>query len=100
MELDPVDAASRVRPARFWFGTSLSDLTLVRSRSDQQLRVGDKVHLKSAPNIPTTSHGGDGEPTGRIIVDTLLVKETCTIVGVLWQDGTRETVKSTELVPY
>jgi ubiquitin-conjugating enzyme E2 O len=73
---------------------------MVRGRSDRQMRVGDKAHLENSGCLPTTTHGREGEPTGKVVVDTLLVKETCTVVDVLWQNGTHETLRSTELVPY
>jgi ubiquitin-conjugating enzyme E2 O len=82
-----------------WHGQELSSLTLVTSRIDQ-LRVGEKVVLKNKEGAPTTTHGREGDPAGFIVVDTMAVKETCTTVDILWQDGVREKVRSTELIPY
>jgi ubiquitin-conjugating enzyme E2 O len=33
-------------------------------------------------------------------IKTLCVRETKTIVNVLWQDGSQESLPSTELIPY
>jgi ubiquitin-conjugating enzyme E2 O len=64
------------------------------------MRVGDKVHLKDCVDLPITTHGQEGDPAGVIAVQTFVVKETKTTVNVLWQDGTQETLPSTELIPY
>ena len=64
------------------------------------MRVGFKVYLRDPVGIPVTRHGQEGEPAGAVIVDALMVKETCTTVKVLWQDGTQETIPATELIPY
>jgi ubiquitin-conjugating enzyme E2 O len=64
------------------------------------MRVGDKVVLKDASNLPVTTHGMAGDPLGVIVVQALVVKETRTYVDVLWQDGTRETLNAMQLIPY
>lgn len=64
------------------------------------MRVGFKVFLTDTTNIPVTTHGQEGEPAGSVIVSALTVKETRTSVNVLWQDGTQETLSSTDLIPY
>lgn len=74
-------------------------LTLVRSKSDQDMRVGDKVLLKNPVSLPSTTHGQEGDP-GVVVVHTLVVRQTCTDVAVLWQDGALEIVRSTNLIPY
>ena len=63
------------------------------------MRVGDRVVLKNGVG-PNSTHGKEGEGPGIISVDTLVVKETRTRVGILWQDGTRETMDSKDTVPY
>ncbi|PSS37603.1 hypothetical protein PHLCEN_2v530 [Hermanssonia centrifuga] len=98
--LDPAEAAERPRPQRFWHGADLSKLTLVRRRAEQAMRVGDRVNLKDSENSPVTVHGREGEPPGLVEVKTLVVKETRTLVHVLWQDGTRETLDAKDTVPY
>ncbi|KZP16787.1 hypothetical protein FIBSPDRAFT_748048, partial [Athelia psychrophila] len=90
----------RKRPERFWHEDSLSRLTLFKTRSDQDMRVGFKVYLKDDVGIPVTRHGQEGEPAGTVVVNALMVKETRTTVNVLWQDGTQETLPSTVLIPY
>jgi ubiquitin-conjugating enzyme E2 O len=99
MKLDPDIAQARKRPQRFWFGPDLSKLTLIRSKHDQDMRVGDKVRLKNTTSLPSTTHGQEGDP-GVVVVRTFVVRQTCTDVTVLWQDGARETMKSTNLIPY
>jgi ubiquitin-conjugating enzyme E2 O len=99
-QLDIADAQNRKRPPRFWSGKDLLKLIMVRSKPHHDMRVGDKVVLKNAANLPVTKHGRASDPAGVIEVQTLVVKETRTTVDVLWQDGTRETVNSKELIPY
>ncbi|KAJ7932556.1 hypothetical protein B0H13DRAFT_1955957 [Mycena leptocephala] len=86
------------RPQQFWTATDMSKLTLIRSLSDLEMRVGDRVTFKDEVQVPSTTHGLEGGP--RIVVKTFTVTETQTFLDVLWQDGTKETVRSTELIPY
>ena len=58
------------------------------------------MFLKDGTNVPTTIHGQEGELAGTIVVSALTVQETRSTVNVLWQDGTQETLRSTELIPY
>lgn len=99
-QLDPAEAQNRKRPVRLWYGENLSKLVLVKTRSDSDMRVGDKVYMKDITGLPTTIHGKEGDPAGPVIVHALAVKETRTSVNVLWQDGMMETMQSTELIPY
>ncbi|KAI9445331.1 hypothetical protein H4582DRAFT_2071007 [Lactarius indigo] len=87
-------------PERFWSGENLAKLKLVRSRAEWMMRVGDKVILKDATNLPSTRHGKEGEPYGVIEVRVYVVRETQTTVDVLWQDGSTETTLTTRLIPY
>ncbi|KAJ7596874.1 hypothetical protein C8J56DRAFT_1041125 [Mycena floridula] len=99
--LDPAESQHRSRPKRLWYGADVSKLTLIRTRSDFQLHVSDRVRLKNPSGQPVTKHGKLEENGGRLLhVQCFAVKETQTIVQVLWQDGTRETLKSTELIPH
>ena len=93
-------AQSISRPERFWSGENLAKLKLVRSRAEWMMRVGDKVILKDAANLPCTRHGKEGEPYGIIEVRVYVVRETRTTVEVLWQDGSTETMPTTKLIPY
>jgi ubiquitin-conjugating enzyme E2 O len=100
LQLDPTELAIRTRPSRFWYGPALSQLTLMRLRSDRTLRRGDRVYLKDHSSAPVTRHG-EGDPNGAIEVRALVVQDVRTSVDVLWQDGTMErNVPSTALVPY
>ncbi|KAN0135671.1 ubiquitin-conjugating enzyme3 like-protein [Lactarius tabidus] len=97
----PTEAAQLVaRPGRFWSGEHLAKLKLVRSRAEWMMRVGDKVILKDATNLPSTRHGKEGEPYGVIEVRVYVVRETQTTVDVLWQDGSTEAMLTTKLIPY
>ncbi|KAJ7092567.1 hypothetical protein C8R44DRAFT_816023 [Mycena epipterygia] len=96
--LDPEEAQSRRRPQQFWTGSDMSKLTLIRSLSDLEMRVGDRVTFKDESRVPGTTHGLDGG--SKVVVKTFTVTETQTFLDVLWQDGTKETVRSTELIPY
>jgi ubiquitin-conjugating enzyme E2 O len=93
-------AQSISRPNRFWSREDLSKLKLVRSRAEWMMRVGDKVILKDASSLPVTRHGKEGEPYGVVEVRVYVVRETQTTVDVLWQDGSKETVLTTKLIPY
>lgn len=64
------------------------------------MRVGDRVHLKNTTGMPLTEHGKQGDPTGVVHVQTFLVTETATELEVLWQDGTKESLKSVDVIPY
>ncbi|KAF8213205.1 hypothetical protein K438DRAFT_1803556 [Mycena galopus ATCC 62051] len=96
--LDPVAAESRRRPQKFWTGADMAKLTLIRCLSDLEMRVGDRVTFKEESKVPGTTHGL--ESGTRVVVKTFTVTETQTFCDVLWQDGTKETVRSTELIPY
>lgn len=63
------------------------------------MRVGDRVSLKDNTGAPRTKHGQE-DSGDSIEVQTFMVVETQTTFDVLWQDGTRETLKSTEIIPY
>ncbi|KDQ63442.1 hypothetical protein JAAARDRAFT_169262 [Jaapia argillacea MUCL 33604] len=52
-------------------------------------------------SVPSTKHGRPTDPThGQIEVRTFTVCETRSTVDLLWQDGQREWVNSSELIPY
>lgn len=97
--LDPEVAQSKHRPERFWYGEQLSKLTVIRSKSGD-IRVGDKVTLEGGRKVPATVYDTGSDINDKIIVRTLCVQETRTVATVLWQDGTRQTLSSTELIPY
>jgi ubiquitin-conjugating enzyme E2 O len=65
-----------------------------------ELRVGDRIFLKDAKGLPTTTHGQVGDATGVLNVQTFLVSQTSTELDVLWQDGSKETLRATEVIPY
>jgi len=64
------------------------------------MRVGDRVYLKDTTGLPMTEQGKDGDPAGIMHVQTFKVNETVTTVEVIWQDGVKETINSTEVIPY
>ncbi|KAJ3916626.1 hypothetical protein F5877DRAFT_80717 [Lentinula edodes] len=98
--LDISTAESRQRPQRFWHGSDIGKLTLVRNRLSFQMRIGDCVRLKDTEGIPVTKHGREGEAGGVITVNSFNVTATDTEVDVLWQDGNKETLRSVDLIPY
>lgn len=77
----------------------MAKLTVIRMRLDD-VRVGDKVLLENDVGVPVTRYGVESEPNGAMTIKTLCVRETKTIVNVLWQDGSQESLPSTELIPY
>ncbi|KAG1730799.1 hypothetical protein EDD22DRAFT_982603 [Suillus occidentalis] len=97
--LDPSVAQLKQRPARFWSGEDMTKLTVIRMRLDD-VRVGDKVLLENDVGVPVTRYGVESEPNGAMTIKTLCVRETKTVVNVLWQDGSQESLPSTELIPY
>jgi ubiquitin-conjugating enzyme E2 O len=98
--LDVDDAANRTRPPRFWVGSDISKLTLVRGKADAEMRVGDRVNLKNTEDLPMTEHGNEKEPAGIVHVQTFKVTDTETTIDILWQDGEKETVRSVDVIPY
>lgn len=99
-KLSSSEASARQRPERFWSGSDLGKLTLVRRRAEQSMRVGDRVLLKNQDDVPVTTHGKEGVQQGPVEVRTLVVRQTRSTVNVLWQDGTKERLDSRETVPY
>jgi ubiquitin-conjugating enzyme E2 O len=99
-ELDASLAEKKKRPQRFWSGQDIGKLTLIRGRSDLEMRVGDRVHLNNVTGLPSTQHGREGESAGIVHVQAFLVVETETSLDVLWQNGVHETLKSTDVIPY
>ncbi|KAJ7275196.1 hypothetical protein B0H12DRAFT_1227721 [Mycena haematopus] len=96
--LDQGEAELRRRPQKFWTGADMSKLTLIRCLSDLEMRIGDRVTFKEETKVPGTTHGLENGT--RVVVKTFTVTETQTFCDVLWQDGTKETIRSTELIPY
>ncbi|KIK70823.1 hypothetical protein GYMLUDRAFT_32884 [Collybiopsis luxurians FD-317 M1] len=98
--LENAVAESRHRPQRFWYGPDIAKLTLIRTRLDFQMRIGERVQLKNTEGLPSTKHGREGEAGGVVTVDSFNVTATETEVDILWQDGHRETVRSVDVIPY
>ncbi|PPQ62994.1 hypothetical protein CVT24_006100 [Panaeolus cyanescens] len=98
--LEPSITSTKTRPKRFWYGADLGKLTLIRGRSDLEMRVSDRVHLKDVTGMPVTEHGRPDDPTGVVQVHTFCVTETSTELEVLWQDGERESLRAIDVIPY
>ncbi|KAL5535685.1 hypothetical protein ACEPAF_3779 [Sanghuangporus sanghuang] len=98
--LTPEEASKRNRPKQFWYGKDISQLTLLRGINDQLPRVGDRLILKSVPEHVLTVHGQEDQKAGAIRVETFVICETETTVDLLWQNGSSERARSTELIPY
>lgn len=79
---------------------NVGKLTLVRNRLDFQMRIGERVQLKDTEGLPVTRHGREGEAGGVVIVDSYTVTATETEIKVLWQDGSTETLRSVDVIPY
>lgn len=77
----------------------MNRLTLLRGLSDMVVHLGDKLTLKDCPAGMISKHGRDSTQ-GFVEVDTFMVVKTRTTVKVIWQDGTEEVARSTELIPY
>lgn len=100
LQLSPEEASGRQRPQRFWSGTDISQLTLLSGFNDHNVRIGDKLLLKSPPGEYATRHGKSEKSEDTITVETFTVEETQTSIEILWQDGSRETSPSVLLIPY
>lgn len=98
-QLDRDVALKKRRPERFWHGQDLTKLTILKARSGD-IRVGDKVILPGDDTAPIVSLETAVAANTKIDSRTLCVQETRTTVTVLWQDGSRETLPSTDLIPY
>ncbi|KAF8445792.1 hypothetical protein L210DRAFT_3757996 [Boletus edulis BED1] len=98
-QLDRDTMLKKRRPERFWHGEDLTKLTVLRTKSGD-IRVGDKVTIPDDETIPIVSFETGIEGNGKINSRTLCVQETRTTVVVLWQDGSRATLPSTDLIPY
>ncbi|KAF9462093.1 hypothetical protein BDZ94DRAFT_1194975 [Collybia nuda] len=98
--LGTTEAERKKRPQRFWYGEDVGDLTIIRGRSDLEMRVGDRVHMRDTKGLPVTRHGQEGDGVHMIDVQTFMVTETRTTLHILWQDGTQETISSTAVIPY
>lgn len=100
--MDPAISENKPRPQRFWYGEDLSKLTLILGPTVHEIRLGDRVEFKNATGLPLTRHGQDsgGDEAGVFYVQIFRAKETETTVEVLWQDGSREKLKATSLIPY
>ena len=99
-QLSSDEASKRPRPSRLWFGEDLAKLTLLRGPIDLEVRVADKVLLKNPPPDLVTRHGHTKDPLGIVEVANFVVIETRTMCDLIWQDGRRERVRSSELTPY
>ncbi|KIJ39288.1 hypothetical protein M422DRAFT_781107 [Sphaerobolus stellatus SS14] len=103
--LDPEEAAKRQRPVRFWSGSELHRLKLIRGHYDNKPRVGDKYVLKdpsyaAARGVLPSVHGQDGVDGGKVSVLVFMAKETRTRVKVLWQNGIIQDLEASALIPY
>lgn len=98
-QIDPTTAETKTRPQRFWAGKDIGKLTLIRGHSDLEMRVGDRVRLKDNTAAPFTIHRRD-DTDALLEVRLFVVTETETTLDVLWQDGTKESLRSTEVIPY
>ncbi|KAM6498437.1 hypothetical protein JOM56_006385 [Amanita muscaria] len=98
--LSPAVIENKKRPQRLWTREDISKLTLIHGRADKELRVGDRANFKDPVGKPSSTHSQGGEGSSVITVQTFVVTETETTLDVLWQDGSRETLRSTDLIPY
>ena len=90
----------RQRPERFWSRKDISNLTLLRGVNDQLPRVGDRLLLETPPENVFTTHGPSGQGMNATRVETFVICETETVLDLLWQDCSRERVRSTDVIPY
>ncbi|KDE07879.1 hypothetical protein MVLG_01972 [Microbotryum lychnidis-dioicae p1A1 Lamole] len=80
-----------LRPKRYWSGTHLSDLLLVRAGAQHLHSIGDKVVFKDPsrePPLPTNTPTLSPPLSGDRVFVIANSRTNCT---VLWQDGTRTT---------
>lgn len=101
-KLSPATQAFKPRPKRYFLGSDLSTLTLIRKSEEASHVVGDRVISKFRDersilkrfNIQNSSLGGDEDE------EVFIVVKTFTKVETLWQDGSRSWEPSRDLIPY
>lgn len=65
-----------------------------------EIRAGDVIELKDPSGLPFTAHGSEDDPTGVLTVQVFRVHTTETTVEILWQNGTKELLNATEIIPH
>ena len=100
-QLDPREAEKRERPKKFWYGEDVAKLTVIRGVAERQLHVGERVFFRKFDSArPHTRHGRDQDPGGIFVCSAFKIIESETIIDLLWQDGTRDQRKATDVIPY
>ncbi|KAI4523174.1 hypothetical protein K525DRAFT_222350 [Schizophyllum commune Loenen D] len=100
-KLDPREAEKRERPKKFWYGEDVAKLTVIRGVAERQLHVGERVFFRKFDSArPHTRHGRDQDPGGIFVCSAFKIIESETIIDLLWQDGTRDQRKATDVIPY
>ena len=98
-KLSPEEQAKRPKPPALW--TDYSKLTLVKTFSERNHEIGDRLvfksqQLKDKYGAKVTYHGG----SRRFPVDVMLCVGTQTELDVLWQDGSRTKEKARDMIPH
>jgi ubiquitin-conjugating enzyme E2 O len=104
VQLDSVTGHELQRPPRLWASQDLQNLVVMRSRGSVAGSIGERVVFKDP--IRVTLLGiqpvlyKDQELNFEVPVDVMVIRLSRTSVEVLWQDGIREWVPATELIPH
>jgi ubiquitin-conjugating enzyme E2 O len=105
MQLGVEEIAKQPRPHKFWSGQEMTQLTVIAGKDIPPIRLEEKVllrntHMAESKGIAPTSHGKKADNSGAFEVRTMVVKQPQSTLRVLWQDGTQESISSTEVVPH
>ncbi|KAG8823512.1 hypothetical protein FRC19_003683 [Serendipita sp. 401] len=101
--LDPSQAQHIPRPKRFWSVNDFPRVSIMRGRGPVVGTIGERVLFKDPAKafnlgiLPVIYSESDSK--NQITVDALMITNTRTRVEVLWQDGSREWIPATDLVP-
>ncbi|SCV71068.1 BQ2448_3830 [Microbotryum intermedium] len=80
-----------VRPKRYWSGSQLSDLLLVRAGAQHLHSIGDKVVFRDPAQEPPRPAGSPILSPTMAGDRVFVIVNSCSKCTVLWQDGTRST---------
>jgi ubiquitin-conjugating enzyme E2 O len=103
-QLDPSTIQESKRPSQFWPVDEFHKLVVTRSRGSVAGTIGERVVFKDP--LRAIKLGlkpvlyKDQDMHVDFCVDVMVVTLTRTQVQVLWQDGTREWVLSTSIIPH
>lgn len=98
-KLDMATQAFKPRPKRYYTGKEISNLLLVRN-SDDSFQIGDRVVSRFANERSLSNLFGFKKTEESNEEDTFQILRTSSNVEILWQNGSKSTEFSKDLIPY